>query len=424
MNDNDNVKDCDRTHAGSGIYAYWNIICCICGVGMLGLPQSLTKGGWGAVVLLIISWLMTLYCSLILIRSLYLPKPDDQKTSTRLVSMPAVAKDAFGTVGYWITFAFQTTITFGLATLHFILAGANMNKLCEGTVAEIGQVPWTVVVCILVAFPFIFLKSMKDTGWTSISGSVAILTTAVICVVVAGIDKETRSKQPESQQINAVHQNVIWQSFPAALSNISVSFSGNVTFPTIEASMKKPHQWGRVATTSLTTCVFFYIMVAVGGYYVYGESVQNPIYYSLPQGIPLIVCNCLITIAVTASIYVYLLSLTLECEEMMGITVERRGRVKEFVLRAVLRSFIVFLSGVVGCTVPYFDLLMSLLGAFACSTTIFIIPVVCYWRLSGFRSKPIYELAWGILIIIFGSFGLIFGTWFAMEDLIRAYQNN
>ena len=42
--------------------------------------------------------------------------------------MPAIAKVAFGKTGYWITFCFQTTITFGLATLHFILAGANMNK--------------------------------------------------------------------------------------------------------------------------------------------------------------------------------------------------------------------------------------------------------------------------------------------------------
>ncbi|KAI9244852.1 transmembrane amino acid transporter protein-domain-containing protein [Phascolomyces articulosus] len=423
------VQDCDRSHAGSSVYAYFNILCCICGVGMLGLPQSLQKGGWSALLLLILSWWMTLYCSIILIRSLYLSRcHDNQKIPLRLVSMPAIAKEAFGKVGGYITFFFQTLITFGLATLHFILAGANMNKLCEGTVAQIGQVSWTIVICILVAFPYIFLKSMKDTGWTSIFGALAILTTAVICVIVAGIDQQTRyshqEEHPENTMLPAItHHTILWQTYPAALSNISVSFSGNVTFPTIEAAMNKPHQWSRVITTGLSTAALFYIMIATAGYSIYGDTVQNPVYYSLPEGIPRIVCTVLITIAVTASIPIYLMALTLECEEMMGITVERRGRFYEFILRAGFRSFTVFLCGLIGCTVPYFDLLMALFGAFGCSTTVYLIPVLCYWRLSGFRNKPFYELAWNFLILVFGLMGLVFGTWFAMEDLIRAYQH-
>lgn len=79
--------------------------------------------------------------------------------------------------------------------------------------------------------------------------------------------------------------------------------------------------------------------------------------------------------------------------------------------------------GVVGCVVPYFDLLLDLFGAFGYCTTIFIIPIACYWRLTGVRNKPIWELAWNMLILVFGIVGLVFGTWSALEALIDAFQN-
>ena len=76
---------------------------------------------------------------------------------------------------------------------------------------------------------------------------------------------------------------------------------------------------------------------------------------------------------------------------------------------------------VIACTVPYFSPLMSLFGAFGYSTTIFIIPVLCYWKLTGFKNKPVYEIAWGFLALVMGIVGLIFGTWDAITSLIEAY---
>lgn len=52
--------DVDRTNAGSSFYAYYNVVCCVCGTGMLGLSTSLGKGGWGALALLLLSWWMAI----------------------------------------------------------------------------------------------------------------------------------------------------------------------------------------------------------------------------------------------------------------------------------------------------------------------------------------------------------------------------
>ena len=53
------IEDIDRSKAGSSFYAYGNIVCAICGIGILGLPQALSRAGWGALALLLVTWWMT-----------------------------------------------------------------------------------------------------------------------------------------------------------------------------------------------------------------------------------------------------------------------------------------------------------------------------------------------------------------------------
>lgn len=62
------------------------------------------------------------------------------------------------------------------------------------------------------------------------------------------------------------------------------------------------------------------------------------------------------------------------------------------------------------------------IGSFANCTLIFIFPVIFYFRLTGFRNKPIYEIAWCALICVLGIVGLIFGTKDSIEGLIKVYQ--
>ncbi|KAI9471390.1 transmembrane amino acid transporter protein-domain-containing protein [Zychaea mexicana] len=410
-----NVSDCDRSNAGGSLYAYWNIICVICGVGILGLPQALSKGGWAALTLLLLSWFFAIYCSIILIRCLYYSR----KQETRLPSFTAIAEDAFGQIGGYILFFFQAWILLGGPVLIFVLCGTNMNELCRGTSCQVGAVPWTIIFCAAVAIPLVFLKSMKDTGWTSILGTVAIVAVSLICVIMAGLDNPNET----IGIVNITHTNVIWEGFPAALSTMSLSFGGNVVYPNIEASMKKPHHWPYVVAGALTTCALLYIMVAVSGYYVYGDAVLNPVYYSIPNGPPRLVCIAFITVNITVCAPILLTSFVIEAEAMMGLTVERLGRAREFISRASFRILTAAFCGAIGCVVPYFDHLMALFGAFGFCTTTFIFPILCWWKMTGVRSKPYYQLAWDILILIFGTVGLVFGSWSAIRDLVYAFKN-
>lgn len=295
-----------------------------------------------------------------------------------------------------------------------MLSGANLNQLCKDTAGEIGTTPWTIISTALVAIPFVFVKTMKEVAFMSAFGAFSTAVVVIIVLVMACIDQKNLE--------NIHHDNVIWNQFPIALSTISFSFGGNIVYPHVEASMKKPNRWPWVAAAGLGTCAALYFLTAVPGYYIYGTTVKNPVYNSIPEGVPQIIAIVLMTVHVLMAVPILVTSFSLDVEEMLDITVERLGKWREFFIRAAMRIVIMCVVGVLACTVPHFDLLMSLIGSFANCGLILIFPVLFYFRLTGFRNKPIYEIAWCALIVLLGIVGLIFGTIDSIKGLIEAYK--
>ncbi|KAJ8656519.1 hypothetical protein O0I10_007842 [Lichtheimia ornata] len=403
----------DRSQGGHAFGAYYNIVCAVCGTGMLGLSQAIARGGWGAIALLLLAWWMVSYGSVILIKCLYHPR----KQTTRINSFKDITEDAFGKLGGWLCFFFIAWVLLGSPILYLVLIGQNMNQVCRGTAGEIGSIPWTIIWSVIIAIPFVLMKTMKEVAWTSLIGTTACFVSVIMLIVMVGIDSPTHA-------VNAVRSNIIWEGFPTSLATIGFSMGGNVIYPNVEASMRRPESWAKTVVIALTTCAMLYIVIAVPGYYVYGQDVSNPLYNSITEGPAQTVIIVLVTINILVSVPIFLTSFALDIESMANVTVARYGKYREFALRAAIRISTMVFCTVVACAVPYFDYLMSLFGAFGSCTSIFIIPVLCYWRLTGFKNKSIWENAWCAFILVFGFVGLIFGSWGAITDLIQAFRED
>ncbi|KAI9272672.1 transmembrane amino acid transporter protein-domain-containing protein [Phascolomyces articulosus] len=406
---NDNGYDIDRSNGGSSWFAYYNLVCLTLGTGMLGLPSAVSQGGWGAVALIIGALVMSTYGGVILQPAMYRGK------NRRLNSYKELGNEAFGKIGGWLSFFFITWVVLGTPVLYLVLSAQNLDQLCKGTAGELGTFKWTIVWAVVVGIPYIFIKTMNNIAWVSAFGMVAMIVTIIITVVLSGVDYPN--------QLNNHHDNVVWDGFPIALSTIAFSAGSNTVYTSVEGSMKTPKQWPKVIIGCLSTCSIFYLMLAISGYYVYGINVLNPVYNSVPDGPARSVAIVLVTINVIVSCPILLVSFALEVEDMLNITVERFGKKKEFLIRAAFRTAVMVFITAVGILIPFFGLLMSLIGAFANSSIVFILPVLFYWRLTGFRNKNIIELAWNFLILIFGFVAMIFGTWASIEDLIKEFKN-
>lgn len=400
--------DVNREHAGSSFIAYFNVVCVVAGTGTLGLPYALRLGGWIGLFILALSWTMSVYTGILLIRCLY------ANGKRRLTSYKEIATSCFGSIGGWVTFFLNAWILLGAPILYMVLSGSNLTELTKGTAGDIGVLYWSIVSCAIIAIPFILVKSMKEVAWMSALGAIATLVVVIIVLVIACMDKNYLPP--------AHHDSVIWDQFPIALSTISFSFGGNAVYPHVEASMKRPKDWPKVVAAGLSTCAGLYFLSAVPGYLVYGDQVKSPVYDSISDGVPKIIAIVVMTFHVLSASPILLTSFALDVEEMLNVTVERFGKVKEFLIRATLRILIVVFVGVIGASIPHFDDLMALIGSFANCGLIFIFPILFYFKLTGFRNKPYYEIAWCLLTILLGIVGLIFGTISAIQALIRDFK--
>ncbi|KAI8974407.1 transmembrane amino acid transporter protein-domain-containing protein [Pilobolus umbonatus] len=397
--------DVNRENGGSSLKAFFNIVCIVAGTGILGLPTALKQGGWIGLFIIFLTWWMSSYTSIILIRCLY----TNQKY--RMNTYKDVAKAAFGTLGEWVSFAGNSVLLIGIPVLYIVLGGNNLNELCRGTVGEIGTLPWTLVCCGIVAIPILRFKSLKEMSLLTSVGFINIVAVSIIVLVMACLDSPN--------QVDVHREPVIWDMFPIAFSTIAFSFGGNVIYPHMEASMKKPEDWPKVTLFGMGTCVVLYLIVAIAGYQVYGDKVLSPVYNSIPVGVPHTIILVIIIINALICAPFLMISLSLDIEEMCDITVERLGKYREFVTRTLLRIVILVIVGVIACTIPNFGALMALMGALTNCTLVFIFPIAFYLKLTGLRNKPFYELAWCTFIVILGIIGLIFGTKSSIEELIN-----
>ncbi|KAG0230424.1 hypothetical protein BGW41_002527 [Actinomortierella wolfii] len=113
-------------------------------------------------------------------------------------------------------------------------------------------------------------------------------------------------------------------------------------------------------------------------------------------------------------------SFALEVERVFKIDVDTRGVAKERLLRTINRLVILGVVGGIASLVPYFDSFLALLGALGNCSLIFILPILFYWRLVGWRHMPWYELAWCGLILIIGILSAVIGT----IDAIKLLHKN
>ncbi|CAO0790652.1 unnamed protein product [Mucor circinelloides] len=402
----------DRSKQGSSFTAFFSVVCVVAGTGALGLPYALAQGGWIGLFILCLSWILSVYTGVLLIRSMYY----DGKN--RLSSYQEVATASFGALGGWIAFFFTAITLVGVPVLYLLLSGLNLHNVAKGSSAELTFPIWVIICTCIVAVPFLFFRSMKEMTFLSVFG---MLSTVVVILIVLGV-----AVKEAPDHVDSHHDGVIWNMFPIALSSISFSFGGNPVYPHVEQSMRNRRDWNKVITAGLTFCVILYFLAAVPGYYVYGSDSRSPIYESLSDSNkgPKFASIIIITIHLILTTPILLTSFALDVEKMLKINPEHRSFFVEWTLRFMFRGALIVVIAVIAIFVPFFGDFMSLLGAFSNCALVFIFPVVFYYKLTGVKGKPWYEYILAFLTLLLGVVGLIFGTISAIEALNNDFKNN
>ncbi|KAI8341320.1 transmembrane amino acid transporter protein-domain-containing protein [Chlamydoabsidia padenii] len=393
---------------GSFMTAYFNIVCVVAGTGTLGLPHAFAQGGWLGILILMLAYAMSVYSGIVLIRCLY------YKPGHRIHDFKEIGVAAFSWPGYLVSSCLHLLNLFGCPALYLVLAGGNMVILLKGTVGELTHAYWVIIWGVFLLIPSLIMKTLREV--TAIAAIGALCTMIAVFIIMI--------ESPMHRMEDPDNSGVIWTGFPSSLATIAFSFGGNNTYPHVEHALKKPHQWKWALIAGLSTCTCLYFMTAVPAYWSFGKYAQSPIYNSLPNGAGKTIAIIVMTIHVIFAIPIYTTSFSLEFEKFSRANEERLGRMGAWLARAVIRTCTMVILVILAVFVPYFDDFMGLIGALANCGLVFLLPILCYLRLTGVRNKPWYELAFCAFTLFLGIVGVIFGSIDSIKNLVHDFENH
>ncbi|KAK9123939.1 hypothetical protein Sjap_013541 [Stephania japonica] len=339
------------------------------GVGLLSTPFAIKEGGWISLFILVIFAAIFCYTGILLKRCL--------EHSPGLHTYPDIGHAAFGLAGR-VAIAIVLYIELYVCCVEFIiLMSDNLSQVFPSFQVHIFGISLNsqcifAAATTLTVLPTVWLRNLKLLSYLSAGGVVASLLVA-FCLLWVGV-------------VNGVgfHANGVVldvANFPVALGIYSFCYAGHSVFPNIYSSMEQPSHFSAVLIYSFIMCTLLYAGVAICGFTMFGDAIQSQYTLNMPQRF--VASKIAVWTTILSPLSKYALTMTpvaMSLEEFFPSS--QRGC---SYTSLSIRTILVLSTLVVGLTIPFFGLIMALIGSFLSMVVALIFPCACYLKIHSGR---------------------------------------
>ncbi|EYU22142.1 hypothetical protein MIMGU_mgv1a018218mg [Erythranthe guttata] len=333
------------------------------GVGILSVPYALSSGGWLSLILLFILASATFYTGLLITKCM--------EIDPNIRTYPDIGDKAFGKTGRLIVSIFTNLELYLVATGFLILAGDNLHNLLLNLNIDIYGVSISgkqcfILLCALIVTPTVWINNMTTLSYVSATG---VLASVVVLgsVLWSGIS-----------DVGFHHKGEIlnWNGLPTSFSLYAFCYCAHP-----------------VLLVCFVFCTVTYTTMAILGYMMFGSELQSQITLNLPTD----------KLSSKMAIYTVLINPIAKYALMLKPIVDA----------------IESLSFVVALSLPFFGVLMSLVGVFFSVTASILLPCVCYLKNSRTYRKPSFEAAGIVFVVLMGITIFVIGTYTSLLQIIQ-----
>ena len=216
------------------------------------------------------------------------------------------------------------------------------------------------------------------------------------------------------------------QTFPVGFGIIVFSYCAHPVFPSVEASMRRPEQFNRMLNCSFLLaavvkgCLGAFMVLRFGAdtAQVATVNIADSVVFSRTSTI-LVVLNVLLAIPLV----MFVVNVSFEDAFIPYFPRLNRDSNYYWVWLLVTRPLLIGIALVVAVSVPFFGLIMGVVGSLTGTCLCFLFP--CYFHLKiRWRSLRWWEVGVDILIMVFGIVAGLSGLVLSMKALIRGLQNS
>ncbi|KAL2332431.1 hypothetical protein Fmac_020012 [Flemingia macrophylla] len=378
----------------------------ICGIGILSTPYALKEGGWAGLSILLLYAILCFYTGLLLRHCL--------DSEPGLETYPDIGQAAFGTIGRVVISIILYMELYACCIEFIIVESDNLSTLFPNAHISLGgieinsHVLFAMATCIAL-LPTVWLRDLRFLSYISACGVIATVTVVFCLLWVCSVDNAAIDAKG-SRGTTALNLTTL----PVAMGIYGYSCAGHALFPNLYSAMANRNQFPAVLFVCFAICTSLYCAVGVTGYAVFGEGTLSQYTLNMPQDL---VAS---KIAVWTTMFflistTYALSLSpvaLSLEELIPPSNPNFN-----VYSKLIRTALVASTLVVGLAVPFFGLVMSLIGSFTMFVAM-ILPAACFLRIRGSRIT-LFQVALCVTIIIVGVISNVTGSYSSLYEIIE-----
>ncbi|CAE5962798.1 unnamed protein product [Arabidopsis arenosa] len=354
-------------------YSAFHNVTAIVGAGVLGLPYAMSELGWGpGVVVLILSWAITLYTFWQMIEM------HEMFEGKRFDRYHELGQAAFGKkLGLYIIVPLQLLVEISACIVYMVTGGESLKKIHQISVKDYECTTLKIRHFILIFASSQFVLSLLK-NFNSISGvSLVAAVMSISYSTIAWVASLTKGVAVNVEYGYKKQRTSVPLAFLSALGEMAFAYAGHnvvleiqATIPSTPENPSKGPMW-KGAIVAYIIVAFCYFPVALVGFWIFGNNVEDNILKSLrdPTGL-MIVANMFVVIHLMGSYQVYAMPVFDMIESVM---IKKWHFSPTRVLRFTIRWTFVAATMGIAVALPNFSGLLSFFGGFVFAPTTYFV---------------------------------------------------